>query len=215
MLRLVWVVVAEDASEVARIDTSLRGTNGRFGGVVGGLGANGFWDQGDAKFGVGRGVDWKLELEMEMLMLLSRAIGLRSYNHLPTAFTYHCDFLYIEFSTLHTIAQCAHNLCILSVATTALCTTTSAQSQFRPTRRERQVATGIHFNARLIQWQNSTLFTSAEATARKRFSLRANCENPTSPPTPSWTRDPTRMESATSTVKSHRMRSSTWTGDAS
>jgi len=51
-----------------------------------------------------------------------------SYNHLPTAFTYLCDFIYIESSTLHTIAQCAHNFCILSVATTALCTTTSAES---------------------------------------------------------------------------------------
>jgi len=77
VLRLVWMVVAREASEVARIGTSLR-ASGRLSSVVGGLGANGFWD---AKFGVWHrlarsGLDWKLELEMEML--LSRAIGLRT-----------------------------------------------------------------------------------------------------------------------------------------
>lgn len=137
--------------------------------------------------------------------------SLTTANNSRFRYSYHTPSLIIT-----TWSAVSHNVlkqCIIIVpfATTA----TPADSQFRPSRPRRELRQVIHSNARVKQWPNSTQSTSAEAMARKKSSLRVKCENPTNLLTPSWTRDPTRMASATSTVKLRQMRLSTWTGDAS
>jgi len=134
-------------------------------------------------------------------------------THSITANNFH--FCYSHHTPSLTRSAVSHNVLtqcmIIPFATTA----TSADSQFRPPRPRRELRQTRNYNAKSAQWPNSTRSTFAEAMARKKSSLRVKCENPTNLPTPSWTRDPIRMASATSTVKLRRMRLSTWTGDAS
>lgn len=202
----VAVAVAIGRGEVAGFDTSLRGAGG---------GQAWWWC-----VGCNRVYCWARVEDGDAGVLAwasSRAIGsapkvqaLLCYTHAHPA----DSTLSLSYSAY------PHNvllLCMIICATTVHCvqplppTANSVHHQREP----QATAPGTRFNAVSKQWHASTQSTSAEATARKRSSPRANSENPTSPPTPSWTRGPTRMASATSTAKSRQMRSSTWTGDAS
>ena len=134
-------------------------------------------------------------------------------THSITANIFH--FCYSYHTPSLTRSAVSHNVLTQCIIIPFATTATSADSQFRPSRPRRELRQIEKYNAKSTQWPSSTQSTSAEAMARKKSSLRAKCENPISPPTPSWIRGPIRMASVTSTAKLRQMKLSTWTGDAS
>jgi hypothetical protein len=107
---VVVAVVAREAGEAARIDTSVRGAAGQVWWcgqrVVSWMQMAKVRKAWDAKVWRRASAEWKLrKVEGWRLMLLSRAIGLhrylQGYNHLPTAVTCPKHILHIESNTLH------------------------------------------------------------------------------------------------------------------
>lgn len=180
------------------------------GGVGGGMGANGF---------LGREVNCSAFTCHSLPASYSYTFLTLIHLHLPTrSLTTANNFrsLYsLHTPSLTPWSAVSHNVLEQCIIVPFATTATPADSQFRPSRPRRELRQVKHSNATVKQWPNSTQSTSAEAMARKKSSLRVKCENPTNLPTPSWTRDPIRMASATSTVKLRQMRLSTWTGGAS